>query len=236
MRLLPVSIVVPLVAFVAFCAGSILVGPDERHWYYREQLGPAEVGAVIAFLIAGVLALRLAYRTWGRVPLLYSAFYVCFGLGGIVMAGEEASWGQHWLKFETPGIVAEHNKQNEFNLHNLAGDRPSSIARRGAEIGFPVLLIVLPLLHLWFAPKSYVRKPINWPYWTIPKCEAITATVLGNLCRPIGAADPWDLQGVDELAEALWGIATVFWILALSARVLGDLRADDADAPIATDL
>lgn len=231
MRLLTASIIVPLVSFLAYCAGSIAIGPHDRHWYYREQYGPAEVGAVIAFLIAGIVALRLAYRTWGRVPLLYTAFYICFGLGGIVMAGEEASYGQHWFNFATPDSIAELNKQEEFNLHNLAGDRPSSIARRAAEIGLPILLIVLPLVHLRFAPKSYVRKPINWPYWTLPCYEGIAATLLGSLCRPIGAWDPWDVHGVDEMAEALWGMATVFWIMALSARVMRELSEKPTDSP-----
>lgn len=232
MRLLTASIIIPLVSFLVYCAGSIAVGTDPRHWYYREQYGPAEVGAVIAFLIAGILALRLAYRTWGRVPLLYSAFYICFGLAGILMAGEEASYGQHWLGFDTPDSIAHLNKQEEFNLHNLAGDRPSSIARRAAEIGFPVLLIVLPLLHLRFAPRSYEPKAINWPYWTLPCYEAIMATLLGNLCRPVGAWDPWDIQGVDEMAETLWGMATIFWIMAISARVMRDLGVKPADPTV----
>ncbi len=36
-----------------------------------------------------------------------------------VACGEEVSWGQRILGIETPEYIAKHNKQGEFNLHNL---------------------------------------------------------------------------------------------------------------------
>ncbi len=35
-------------------------------------------------------------------------------------AGEEVSWGQHWLGWETPPAIAAVNDQQETNLHNTS--------------------------------------------------------------------------------------------------------------------
>jgi hypothetical protein len=43
--------------------------------------------------------------------LLALLMFVCFG--------EEASWGQHLIGFETPEFMAGWNAQDETNLHNL---------------------------------------------------------------------------------------------------------------------
>ena len=37
----------------------------------------------------------------------------------VVFAGEEISWGQRIFLFETPEILMEINKQQEFNIHNI---------------------------------------------------------------------------------------------------------------------
>lgn len=68
-----------------------------------------------ATIIALVLALRF-YRRFGTAYLLWftAVALVCFGF-----AGEEISWGQHWIGWTSPEYFAEHNRQGETNLHNL---------------------------------------------------------------------------------------------------------------------
>ncbi len=46
---------------------------------------------------------------------------VLFAVGFFMLFGEEISWGQRLLGFETPEAFKEINVQDEFNLHNLAG-------------------------------------------------------------------------------------------------------------------
>ncbi|QDS96087.1 hypothetical protein FF011L_48910 [Roseimaritima multifibrata] len=61
-------------------------------------------------LITGVI--RRKQYTLESIPLLFALMY-------FVAAGEEASWGQHWLKFSTPEILMDINSQKELNLHNI---------------------------------------------------------------------------------------------------------------------
>jgi hypothetical protein len=53
-------------------------------------------------------------RSW-VVP----TWFLMLGLGTIVLAGEEISWGQHIFHWETSSGMAQINAQNETNFHNL---------------------------------------------------------------------------------------------------------------------
>ena len=56
-----------------------------------------------------------AYRAKKLGPRLW---LVGFGLMCFVALGEETSWGQHYLGYETPEAIASMNVQNELNVHN----------------------------------------------------------------------------------------------------------------------
>ena len=51
-------------------------------------------------------------------------FLLLLGLGLLVMFGEEASWGQRLIGYDSPEVIAEHNTQAEVNLHNLRVFQP----------------------------------------------------------------------------------------------------------------
>lgn len=62
-----------------------------------------------------------------------------------VGAGEEISWGQRILGFETPGAVEQSNYQGELNLHNLSAVGLHDVWR-GFEIFTLLFVIALPLV------------------------------------------------------------------------------------------
>lgn len=123
-----------------------------------------ELFTVCFFLLAAVLFFR-AFLNTKSIFLLLLALLMFLG------AGEELSWGQHFLKFTTPESIRKENIQGEFNLHNLgifnAGDE-FHIKRTGwkrlLEINFLFKLfcigfgILLPLLDM-FSP--FFKKLVN---------------------------------------------------------------------------
>jgi hypothetical protein len=88
-----------------------------RRWM-RGELGLVE-NLTVAFLLAALLCALLCHRRRARVhwrPFGPATLLVAAGL--FFFAGEEASWGQHWLGFAPPESIAARNDQGEFNLHN----------------------------------------------------------------------------------------------------------------------
>jgi len=79
------------------------------------------MGAVL-FLISAIMSAILFYKTLLRpknLQLGRPLFYVFFALAFLFSFGEEISWGQRILGFNTPSFIEEKNLQGEFNVHNL---------------------------------------------------------------------------------------------------------------------
>jgi hypothetical protein len=73
-----------------------------------------EVLTFVFLLLGGVLGLALVWRVGGRRGnLLVVGFYLLFSVGLLFAAMEELAWGQQLLRYETPPLLEEVNKQDE---------------------------------------------------------------------------------------------------------------------------
>ena len=80
--------------------------------------GVLETMSVVFLFVASLLAFRIglqAKRSNYRIMHFFLSFLF------IVMCGEEISWGQRLLEFDTPETLQKFNVQNEFNFHNMFG-------------------------------------------------------------------------------------------------------------------
>jgi len=96
-----------------FIAATI---PEDR---YFEIIGAFSLFVTsLLFLYGFRLARRSLDKTWTSLAkqLIYLGVALLFFFG----AGEEISWGQRIFGFETPETLAQVNKQDELNLHNLS--------------------------------------------------------------------------------------------------------------------
>lgn len=124
---------------------------------------------VLFFLGSSILSLVLFIKTrnW---------FFIIFCLAFFFAAGEEISWGQRLIGFETPEKLREKNIQNEFTLHNLkpfsrvdSNYNLKSGASRLLEfnllfkVGTIFYGIVLPFLVFHFRWVRYLTKKIKLP-------------------------------------------------------------------------
>lgn len=108
----------PPFAIVAIQIAAKAIDRDfYRTWLHGEK-GIVE-NLTVLFLVVAIVTAVAAFRLRGRVasrwfgPLMLATAAGCF-----FFAGEELSWGQHWLGFEPPEYVSARNEQGEFNLHN----------------------------------------------------------------------------------------------------------------------
>lgn len=119
-----------------------------RTWM-RGELGLVE-NLTVAFLLVALLLSLACHRLRRRVrSRLFGPMMLVVAAGLFFFAGEEASWGQHWLGFAPPESIAERNDQGEFNLHNdpffekLLDQLPRLILTLAALVGG----IVAPLVR-----------------------------------------------------------------------------------------
>lgn len=148
-----------------------------------ERMGFIENVTVIYLVLAGVLALALARRRT-VLPRTMRVLLVLLGLGAIFLAGEECSWGQHWLRYETPAEIADDNHQGEFNLHNRKGFWQEYVTSHGRHaVGWGIVGggIVLPLAVLPWRERIRRRSPLL--YWLVPTWRVVPAALLSALAK-----------------------------------------------------
>lgn len=106
-------------AFLAPLAVFNHLRPDSLIWLFGPQVGDGglvEYATVAAWFASIVFAMRLAATAGGPLSRLT---HVAVGLGAFVLMGEEVSWGQWILSWESPTYFAENNLQGETNAHNF---------------------------------------------------------------------------------------------------------------------
>jgi glucan phosphoethanolaminetransferase (alkaline phosphatase superfamily) len=107
--------------------------------------GPVELLQwVIIVLALGVAAATLIRIDPRRFPWIF-AWVLIATLACFYVAGEEVSWGQHFLNWNTPAYWQAINDQHETNLHNVSSwldQKPRLILLIGIITGgllFPLL-------------------------------------------------------------------------------------------------
>ena len=138
----------------------VLAGLQYLHHAGRENLVlfRPEIGdgglvehATVLLLLTPALVLafdRFVARRPGRVRLPIA---VLAALAGIILAGEELSWGQHILGFAPPEPIRATNLQEEFNLHNYITPQTMEMLYLGAAA---VGLLIAGVLNTLLAPSA----------------------------------------------------------------------------------
>ena len=131
-----------------------------------------EWGEVCAYAAAATAGALVARRSHGVVRLAF----VGLAVAAFAAIGEEISWGQRIFDVTTPDSLAAENRQEELNLHNLAG--ADSKVR---------LLMLGAALYGVLAPFALRPGPFVPPRSLVPAFAVVVAYFtyrLGFLPRP----------------------------------------------------
>jgi hypothetical protein len=154
---------------ILFCYSLYGWCSDETIEWLGLETAPVELGTSAFFLIAGIVFLYSFRQS-------KSYFFLIFSFAFIFAAGEEISWGQQLLHFETPESIKAQNVQEEFNVHNLlvfnTGDH-EHVSKTGLSrllefnflfrLGCLVYGILFPLLNLSFPAFNAWMNRIKLP-------------------------------------------------------------------------
>lgn len=87
-------------------------------WYWRED-GPAEWIQFCMLLVATAFSALIARRLMTNQRLL-AFLFLLLTAGLVFVAGEEISWGQSLLNYDTPAGLARVNYKAETSMHNIS--------------------------------------------------------------------------------------------------------------------
>jgi len=208
----------PLVLAIALIVIPKMAPEFTVNWLDSER-GLVEVSHVLIPLAGLVMALRclLLPGLLGRPWLM--AWVALAGAGCFYTAGEEASWGQHFLFWSTPETWGALNDQNETNLHNVSSwfdQKPRTLL----EIGVIVGGIILPIVMLFRAELRDSRYAI-----IVPPLICLPAAVLAELTRfservadALGGENPIFARA-SEVQELYFYLFVLFYLIILRRRI-----------------
>ena len=144
--------------------------------FWQSELGPVETGTVVV-LLSGILAGLIALQKVGKLPTRWLTGWLILAIvGSIYFCGEEASWGQHWLGWETPQAMSNLNDQDETNLHNTSSwldQKPRFLLELGILVGG-----LLYPLYLWLRRRTRPSDPADIHYWIWPSRQLLPTALL----------------------------------------------------------
>ncbi len=146
----------PLAGALALLGLAQLFPAAYGTWVAGER-GILEFLHVIIPLASLALALRMLALPEVRRRWPLWLWLALAALGSLYVAGEEASWGQHYLQWSTPEPWQAINDQGETNLHNTSSwldQKPRSFLELGVVVGgilIPLAALRWPGIRRWRA-------------------------------------------------------------------------------------
>lgn len=138
--------------------------------YFRlivsEQGIPENATVLIAVIGAGFAGSLFLRRDRMAHPVL-GYWFLLFVVGLLFLAGEEASWGQQWLRWQSPEFFQENNLQQETNLHNMALWL-ESVPKLSLVIAVAVTGLIYPALKRLKGVTLPQRIPLLRDIWPTP--------------------------------------------------------------------
>lgn len=173
---------IPIIGIIAKIKTEFYMNSHDVAWLVGENGAYETIQAVIlvvALIVAILTLFKMNKSNKWLVSWVSLSALCCF-----YVAGEEISWGQHILQWNTPDYWKNLNDQGETNLHNTTSwldQKPRLLLSIGVYVGG----IILPLLMIY--KKELIEKTALSQFQAIfPTKEFI---LVGVICLFIKITD-----------------------------------------------
>ena len=186
---------------------------------HPEGYGILELSHLLMPLAGMFIAIATMMRPWVQARRAIFAWLGLLALGCLYIAGEEHSWGQHFLHWNTPAYWSEINRQNETNLHNVS-DIFDKAPRFALEVAILIGGIIYPIASLFWPKLRQSSFDLIFP----PAVLLPTALILllSKVLAILHKADilPRLAVRMSEVQETLIYLFILFAIILLRRRII----------------
>lgn len=212
-------LIVPLTLAVVLAVVPRISVEFYETWFEDEKIGGLQSAHWVIPLLGFIIAGRILKMRQVAVEPFLKAWVATLMIGCLYIAGEEASWGQHYFGWSTPESWMDINKQGETNLHNTSSwfnQKPRFLLELGIIVGG----IVIPLLAL--------RRPgILKSRWALvlPPLICLPTAVLAELCRVVDrlpglfGSNFYIFYRASEVQETYFYIFILLYLIVLRRRL-----------------
>lgn len=203
--------------------------PQIYRVWIEGELGLIEMATPLLLLSVMITGSLIAWRH-GRMPARWiGIWFLLHAAGAFYFAGEEISWGQHLLGWQTPETFAALNDQGETNLHNMSSwldQKPRLMVVLWSifgGVGAPLLMAL---------GRLDIGGPMDWRYWIVPRRVCIVPGLMVALVRipedvafSIGyvISFPFDVRA-SEIQEMYLAMFLSFYVVSVYRRLRATAR------------
>ena len=204
-------------ALLGFVLVVVFFFPSKIQLLINAEGGLVELGTPAVLLPAVVYGL-MCIRHIQRLPAKWLfAWLMLVTAASFYFAGEELSWGQQLLHWQTPEAIDRLNDQHETNIHNMSSwfdQKPRILLELWIIIGG----IFVPLANK-FRHRVYADN--DWRYWFWPHFVCLPTAVIAFFIkfperyRDMGGVLPYKI-GIrySELQELFFAVFLLLFLLA----------------------
>lgn len=227
----------PLVTFIApYVVRPFFAVEDAFNYWLYSEFGFLENLQVVALLAGAYFGFRLFRSRGPQAQGRLKWWWLALALGCIFIAGEETSWGQHFIGWQTPAawsrLEPEQNETNIHNLHRAVNDYPQAVLN---------LLVVFGglLAPLYFKIKRIKFTPRQAAFWLWPSAVAIpvAALIIFSKVPRIIAKDVLDMElphmlkrGSEESQETFVALFLMIYLCSVYIRARNNAAASESIA------
>lgn len=210
--------ILPIVILVAdIIAERFFLNEVQKRWLLSEN-GPFELAQFGILVTAAIVAFTILITMNRSRDRLLTAWVVLAFLCCVYVAGEEVSWGQWFLDWQTPAEWARINDQGETNLHNTStwlDQKPRMLLAIGVFAGG----ILFPLLRR-FRPNTLPKRfDLFYPTNAVIVI-AVTAAIaksFNSICRAFDLYQPF--YRASEVQEFFYFMFVLVYLVILRGRI-----------------
>lgn len=159
---------IPL-TYTALAMGDKIIAATVPEDHLFELIGALSLLTTSLLFLYGFRVARRSLEK-NRISLIKQMVYLGLAFMFFFGAGEEISWGQRIFGFRTPEPLAQANKQDELNLHNLSVFENSKLftADRMFDTFWFAFAVLIPTIsRLVPGFKRFAGKFIPIVYWAM---------------------------------------------------------------------
>ena len=192
------------------------------YWFERE-IGFIELATPTILIFAIFYGVRV-FQLRNQLPVWWLKIWmVLVTLGCVYFAGEDLSWGQHIIGWDTPEEIKAINDQQETNIHNISSwfdQKPRLLLELWIIIGG----IFIAGWRKW---KGEIFEKDAWQYWFWPGFACFPAAVLAELAKsPERIKTTFDLPSLpfgevrySELQELMFAVFLLCYLASVFKRL-----------------
>src|SRR5699024_3875984 len=174
-------LLLPVLLYLVHYLFRALLSYETYRTWFTSELGFTEEGTTALAVAAAVMMALAARGLLRRSRTRLAAWYMLLTLGCLYLAGEEASWGQHWFGWGTPDVWEAANVQSETNLHNLDGWERTLFDQLPRLLLSLMALIAGGIMPLVRRARGKLLPLDATSYWLLPTFVCVPVSLLTAL-------------------------------------------------------